>query len=75
MTLSLSYTHLYTQHTKEICVQIYAINISKAFGGVALLLNSPFSSVWVNRGYDENPGLIDQLGKAKWDAEQFTSAD
>lgn len=39
------------------------MSVGRANGGGALLLNSLFSSVRVDRRNDDNPGLIDQLGK------------
>lgn len=39
------------------------MRVAQALGGGALLLNSQFSSIWVDRGHDDNPGLIDQLVK------------
>lgn len=54
-------TITHTQLTKEICVQILAMSISKALGGCALLLNSLFSSIWIDQGHDDNPGLVDEL--------------
>lgn len=37
------------------------MSISKALGGCALLLNSLFSSIWIDQGHDDNPGLVDEL--------------
>ena len=39
------------------------MSVGQALSGGALLLNSLFSSIWVDGGHDDNPGLIDQLGE------------
>lgn len=51
------------QLTKEISVQILAMSIGQALGGGALLLNRLFSPIRVDGGHDDNPSLIDKLGK------------
>lgn len=39
------------------------MSIGQALGGGALLLNGLFSPIRVDGGHDDNPSLIDKLGK------------
>lgn len=49
--------------TKEIRVQILAVGVGHSLEGQALLLHGQLHPIWVDGGYNNDPGLIDQLQK------------